>query len=361
MTRLEQPARVVVLCSTTFEGKGKLYRRKGHEQWHNALRLALRFDAPGIKLGQMISFLGRSRLALTAVSAVLLGSFGLAACSSPNASPPQPGGSDQATTTSTAVPTATTSQPAFTSIGTATIPFGASASIVVSYSVGSPIAASSSGAIPSAASSVFSACSQPGVFSSADASTLVYLPGHISITYQGPMSTGVTLNPTNDPTDLTNGNPLTASNQFVEDLDVNGNWICGNYDSAADGFTDTVQMSSGESLTYPAWFIAGGVLSSSYPTFTPSDFSYWGVSGRLVTLESQYFPMASAGTFSGPNATAGCTYPSSSSASNGGISLLSSTPFTVNLADSPSSSESNWTYQGSFSCQGPGAAGSSQS
>ena len=243
-----------------------------------------------------------------------------------NSLPPNTTASQAATT----IATPTTQLPPVTHyIGTVNWKLSSTTQLTVAYSIGSLVDSDTAGDVPAGAVPAVQACGASMNPSYDDRN--VYVPGQVTITFEGPLTTSIEINPAGDLEDL--GGLTTLDEELSEAVNVDGTWECGDQNAL------NVNMSNGQSLVMGLW-VFGQVLSNTYTSLSQTQVPEWAFSGQVACDYSDGCPETMTVTFSGPHATPGCIIDNPNVAVNfgtpgsGGISLFGSPPFTLNVVQS---------------------------
>jgi len=281
---------------------------------------------------------------------VLLGAslgLALAGCSSVNTTSPSgySGPGINSTTSGSDAPP-TTAPFSYHQIGSVTYQ-DAGAKLTETYSIGSPGIVGSSPPVNAPPSS--NACG----YSAHDS---LYVPGQLTITLTGRQTQRLNLDPYYDVADVSSESSASqaAGGPLLEDIQFRsgGIWDCTVLGGVPCG-CGWVDVSSGSPVVLTLWFASPGpVVTSSSPNFSTSELPQIALLGWTANPTSVmvFGAPSTAVTYSGPNATSGCT---TSRGRVAGILLFAQAPQNAIVPPSPlSGNEANSTV----SCSAAGTA-----
>jgi hypothetical protein len=234
------------------------------------------------------------------------------------------------TTVTTTPPTTVTTTtrpeaPPFQYIGTVTESDGAGTVFTIRYSLGQLELGDSQSFDLDQFAGALNACSQN--FEGASARS-AYISGLVTFSYHGQLPASIGIDPTSDVLEYPDGG---TPDDLVEDVDLNGNWVCVN--TVGDEGGSSVTLSNGQSVTMPMVVLASQVLTNARPTLLPSEVPYWAFGGNVAVDGSDTLTNT---VFSGPNAAV-CSGPPvdevTPQTSPNRIAMFAAPPYQLNTPD----------------------------
>jgi hypothetical protein len=281
---------------------------------------------------------------------VLLGlslALTLAGCSSADTtSPSKSSGQVINPVTSTSESPLTTATAPDRPIGSVTYQY-TGATLTESYAIGTPGIVGSSPPLSAPPSSDGCGYSSPNS---------LYVPGRVTLTFTGRQTQRFNLDPYYDVDDVSSGSSasVAAGGPLLEDIQIRdgGLWDCALQGGVPCG-CGWVDVNNKSPVVLSLWFASRGPVVSSYdPNFSASELPQIALLGWTAnpTNVMNYGAPSTVVTYSGPDATSGCT---TSGGQVAGVLLFARSPQKGIIPPSPlSGNEGNSTV----SCSAPGTA-----